>query len=680
MASIAANASKKKPKPDDGAAWPKLAEDSAEWFLGFDISTQGVKATCVAHHGGNLSVVYRASVNYDKDLPQFGTTGGMHRRPAPGGGGTRVTSPALMWVAGVDLLLARMRAGGFAFARVAALSGSGQQHGSVYWSAAGVAALGALDPAEPLAPQLERARAFAVADSPIWADSSTGPQCAALERALGGAGAVATATGSRAYERFTGNQIAKVRADDPAGYAAAARVSLVSSFGASLFAGAVAPIDSSDGSGMNLMRIAPGGDGAGGPGSGRRWSWHEGCLAAAAGGAGAAAAALRAKLGPVAGAAADVGALAPYFAARYGFAPACRVVAWSGDNPCSLQGLGLGLGDGGAGDVAVSLGTSDTLFAITNACRPGVEGHVFAGPNASGVCGGGGGAHQSYMAMLCFKNGSLVRQAVCDAHFGGDWEKFGNAITRIFPGGALETGGCYAEKDGAARYAVGFYFPDPEITPTTRAGVTARFRGGWSRAAGPTAQQLGAPASVMEYPSFEPKSASEGLAAELSANSAADDALYDKAHQGGAALPWSPGAEARAVVESRFLSMRLHAGSVGVTRVGRVLATGGASANAALLQVLADVFGAPVFTAAAGGTDSASLGGALRALQGTLLRRGAGPGSYPRGAVAKLNGFVLAATPDTAAHREISECVLPLYAHLEAKVVARVNNAGGGSL
>ena len=37
------------------------------------------------------------------------------------------------------------------------------------------------------------------------------------------------------------------------------------------------------------------------------------------------------------------------------------------------------------------------------------------------------------------------------------------------------------------------------------------------------------------------------------------------------------------------------------------------------------------------------------------------------------------APPDTAAHREISECVLPLYAHLEAKVVARVN-AGGGSM
>ncbi|CAN0427434.1 unnamed protein product, partial [Ectocarpus sp. 13 AM-2016] len=53
----------------------------------------------------------------------------------------------------------------------------------------------------------------------------------------------------------------------------------------------------------------------------------------------------------------------------------------------------------------------------------------------------------------------------------------------------------------------------------------------------------------------------------------------------------------------------------------RVLATGGGSNNAEILQVLADVFQAPVFTAAA--SDSAAVGAALRAKHGVEgLRRG----------------------------------------------------------
>ncbi len=48
-----------------------------------------------------------------------------------------ITAPPLMWVKvcpqALDLLLSRMQEDGFPFSRVAALSGVGQQHGSVYW-------------------------------------------------------------------------------------------------------------------------------------------------------------------------------------------------------------------------------------------------------------------------------------------------------------------------------------------------------------------------------------------------------------------------------------------------------------------------------------------------------------------------------------------------------------------
>lgn len=48
---------------------------------------------------------------------------------------------------------------------------------------------------------------FARQDCPIWADSSTTRECHELEEALGGAKAVAEATGSAAYCRFSGNQV-----------------------------------------------------------------------------------------------------------------------------------------------------------------------------------------------------------------------------------------------------------------------------------------------------------------------------------------------------------------------------------------------------------------------------------------------------------------------------------------
>ena len=86
-------------------------------------------------------------------------------------------------------------------------------------------------------------------------DSSTGKQCRALEDTVGGPQRLSNITGSRAYERFTGNQIAKIFQKKPDAYNVCERISLVSSFAASLLIGDYAPIDFSDGSGMNLMNI-----------------------------------------------------------------------------------------------------------------------------------------------------------------------------------------------------------------------------------------------------------------------------------------------------------------------------------------------------------------------------------------------------------------------------------------
>jgi xylulokinase len=229
-------------------------------------------------------------------------------------------------------------------------------------------------------------------------DSSTAGQCAAITRALGGASALATLTGSRAFERFTGPQIRKFFERDPAGYGRTARIHLLSSFMASLLAGADAPIEPGDGAGMNLMDIAA-------------RTWAPRALNATAPG-------LEAKLPALAPSWAVAGSLSPFWRERHRF-PAARVIAWSGDNPCSLIGTGLIR----EGRIAISLGTSDTLFGFMH--EPNVDpsgaGHVFGSPTGD------------YMSLVCFKNGSLARERVRDSA-GLDWAGFSRVLRETAPG------------------------------------------------------------------------------------------------------------------------------------------------------------------------------------------------------------------------------------------------------
>ena len=159
-----------------------------------------------------------------------------------------------MWAEALDVLIGQLAASGLDLGRLAAVSGSAQQHGSVYFNAEASSALRALDPTRSLPVQI--APLLSRSDAPIWMDSSTSIECREITDAAGGQDALARRTGSRAFERFTGPQIRKFSKQDPAGYAATDRVHLVSSFLASLLTGRHAPLDPGDGSGMNLMDLA----------------------------------------------------------------------------------------------------------------------------------------------------------------------------------------------------------------------------------------------------------------------------------------------------------------------------------------------------------------------------------------------------------------------------------------
>uniref|UniRef100_A0A146XXZ2 Xylulose kinase n=1 Tax=Fundulus heteroclitus TaxID=8078 RepID=A0A146XXZ2_FUNHE len=521
-------------------------------YLGLDFSTQQLKVVAI---DGDLGVVHQDRVHFDSELPEFRTQGGVHIHEDK----LTVTSPVLMWVKALDLLLDRMKSARLDFSRVKALSGSGQQHGSVFWKKGAAGALAHLDPAQHLYRQLQDS--FSVQDSPVWMDSSSSQQCQDLQEAAGGAVRLAEITGSRAYERFTGNQISKLRQTRAEQFQDTERISLVSSFAASLFLGAYAAIDYSDGSGMNLLDI-------------RSRNWSQICLEASAPN-------LDRLLGAPLPSTSVLGPVSSYFVRRYGFSESCRVVAFTGDNPASLAGMRLH-----QGDVAVSLGTSDTVFLWLQEPRPALEGHVFCNPVDL----------QAYMALLCFKNGSLTRERIRNQSSAGSWTVFSEAL-RATPLGNHGN--------------IGFYFDTMEITPLA--------------------------VGVHRFDS--------------------NDCEVSR---------WSPEVEVRALVEGQFLSRRLHAERLGYSIMSgtRVLATGGASANNQILQVLSDVFNAPVYTMDL--SDSACLGSAYRALHGLVAESGASFLDVVKNAPEPQ----LVCTPHPTAQQVYGQ-MLKRFARLEDRVLQR---------
>ncbi|KAM7279821.1 hypothetical protein ACFE04_006955 [Oxalis oulophora] len=376
-------------------------------FLGFDSSTQSFKATVL---DSNLNIVHTELVHFDSDLPHYNTKDGVYRDSSING---RIVSPTLMWVEAFDLILDKL-ANSLDFGKVAAVSGSGQQHGSVYWKNGGSALLSSLDSNKPLVDQFRGA--FSIEESPIWMDSSTTAQCREIEKAVGGALELSKITGSRGYERFTGPQIRKIFETHPDVYRDTERISLVSSFMASVLIGDYACIDQTDGAGMNLMDI-------------KSRTWSKLALEATAPG-------LEEKLGKLAPAHAVAGKIASYFVERYHFSKDCLVVQWSGDNPNSLAGLTLST----PGDLAISLGTSDTVFGISKDPHPTLEGHVF--PNPVDV--------EGYMVMLCYKNGSLTREVK-------SWDVFNKFLEQTPPLNGGKMGFYYKEHEILPPLPVGFH-------------------------------------------------------------------------------------------------------------------------------------------------------------------------------------------------------------------------------
>ena len=150
-------------------------------YLGLDASTQSLTAIVVEIEGDVRRVVWQYTLNFDRDLPEYGTTGGVRRGPEEG----VVHASPVMWAEALDRVLAVLAsAADVEVEQIRAISGSAQQHGSVYLNRRACETLRALDPGAALAPQIKLI--FSRRESPVWLDTSTTVQCREIEDAIGG--------------------------------------------------------------------------------------------------------------------------------------------------------------------------------------------------------------------------------------------------------------------------------------------------------------------------------------------------------------------------------------------------------------------------------------------------------------------------------------------------------------
>src|SRR3954447_5739239 len=106
-------------------------------YLGLDSSTQSLSALVIEMDDRDRRVVFEDSLSFDQAFPDYCTSHGVlpSRDPA-----AAVSSP-LLRAGARDAMRGRIAKAGLDSSRIAAISGSAQQHGSVYLNAGATAAL-----------------------------------------------------------------------------------------------------------------------------------------------------------------------------------------------------------------------------------------------------------------------------------------------------------------------------------------------------------------------------------------------------------------------------------------------------------------------------------------------------------------------------------------------------------
>jgi xylulokinase len=312
-------------------------------FAGLDVSTQSCKLVVIDPAAPSVLLV--TAVNYDRDLPHYGTRDGI----VPGLGPGVAESDPRMWLEAVDAVFHRLADSGVPRDRIRCLSVSGQQHGLV-----------ALDDDG----RLTRPR------SKLWNDVSTHEECRWLTDRLGGPETMLTEIGNLQRPGYTAGKILHLVRHEPEAYQKASTLFIVHNYINWYLTGGIRRLDPGEASGLALWN----------PRTGR---WSERMISAIHPD-------LYRKLPSITSADAVIGSISTQLAERFGLSPLCLIAAGSGDN----QLAALGTGHTGPGRVTVSLGTSGTVCTVHEQPPPAGEGTIALYRDCTG----------RYLSLLCVSN------------------------------------------------------------------------------------------------------------------------------------------------------------------------------------------------------------------------------------------------------------------------------------
>lgn len=404
-------------------------DKNGKYFMGFDLSTQQLKIVIVNEQ---MQLVVEESVGFDKELPQYKTKNGVYIHDEDG----TINAPVAMWLEAVDLIFTKItnhenEAVKGILPQIYGMSGSCQQHGSVYWNCSADLQLRDMTDKKNLKENL--ASSFSHDLSPNWQDHSTQDEIDAFNN-LYGIEKLSEITGNRAHYRFTGPQIMKIAKKYPDIYKKTSKIQLVSNFLCSVLVGKLTPMEQSDACGANMFDIPK-----------RQWNRDYMGLIDNSGEPPSidVLTKLNGEPWPMCGESLPNGLIHPYFVNKYGFNPQCEVFPFTGDNLATILSLPLN-----KNDILVSMGTSTTVLVVTDQYHPSPNYHMFLHPTMK----------NHYMGMICYCNGSLPREQLKDKLDPPTWDHFNQVLD------------AQSESDSGNNNdnEIGVFFPLDEIVPGVR--------------------------------------------------------------------------------------------------------------------------------------------------------------------------------------------------------------------
>ncbi|KAL0061327.1 hypothetical protein AAF712_011844 [Marasmius tenuissimus] len=388
-------------------------------FLGLELAVDQLRATIVDE---NLDLVGVECVDFDTELPDYQTTGGIFTSP-----GEAYTTPVEMWIRALDMLLQKLHQTSL-LPRIKSISGCAQ-HALVWWKSTAVPSLSSLDPHLPLHNHFA-APSFSLPNTPTAQDTSSHTHALAIEALLGGPDRMAQRVGTCATASLVAAQLLRVRETWPQEvWARTGRVQLASAFLASLISGKWVSMSEGEACATGIWVHGPGtsGSAAGNVvGTGPQGYWDENVLDIV-GGSREEGRRVRGWLGDVdvSGGARKIGNVSRYLVDRFGFDSETIVTPFTSDYLATYLSVCPS-----PSDAVLSFGPMDSLLTPVASYVPTRLYNLFPHPAQEP------GEKRKYIAVLTSRNADVPRALVRDMYT-KSWSAFDRLVAIVPPGGSI---------------------------------------------------------------------------------------------------------------------------------------------------------------------------------------------------------------------------------------------------